>query len=170
MNRFRRLTIAAGLSLALVSVPAMALAADATYAISGVEYAATEDVGSFAGVAFTVARDDYGIWQATIVHVSLGYESTAITGTFNLYGKVRKLTGEITGSIVQTAGSTGTVVTRAGCNKQTYSVNGNLTGTGFTGATFVGVVLTHYRIWLWGSCRTYAATVKGAVSFIGLQA
>jgi len=26
-------------------------------------------------------------------------------------------------------------------------------------------VLTHYRIWLWGRCITYAATVKGAVAF-----
>src|SRR5579859_6221513 len=69
MNRFRRLTIAAGLSLALVSVPAISLATTptkVTYAISGAEYAATGTVGSFAGVA--VATDDYGTWQATVVH------------------------------------------------------------------------------------------------------
>jgi hypothetical protein len=155
MNRFRKLALALSLSLALVSVPAMALAADATYAISGIEYAATATVGSFAGVAF--AADDYGTWRATIAHTSLDSSPASITGgSFVLDGRVRDLAGTFDngGSITQTGGFTG-------CGKQTYSVAGTLNA----GAAAFGAILTHYRIWLWGRCITYAATVKGSVSF-----
>lgn len=173
MNRFRRLTIAVSLSLALVSVPAMALATtDVTYAISGVEYAATTTVGSFAGVAVTVPAGDYGTWQATIFHDTLPTTTpppnptAKITGgSFTLDGKVRDLAGTITsGSITQTEGFTG-------CGRQTYNVVGTLTPAAGTITAFVtasfGAVLTHYRIWLWWvrQCKTYAATVKGSVTF-----
>jgi hypothetical protein len=162
MNRFRRLAIAAGLSLAVVSVPAISLATtptNVTYAISGFEYGATPTVGSFAG--FAVAADDYGPWQATIVHTSLSSGTATITaaGSFALYGKVRHLAGTFAnGSITQTGGFTG-------CGQQTYSVIGHLILAAGAGAADFGAVLTHYRIWLWGQCITYAATVKGSVIF-----
>ena len=155
MNRFRRLSIAVSLSLALVSVPAMALGADATYAVAGVEYAATDTVGSFAGVA--AAADDYGTWQATIVHTSLSGGTAVITGgSFALDGRVRDLAGtfDTGGSIVQTGGF-------SGCGNQTYSVAGTLN----LGSAAFSAVLTHFRIWLWGHCITYAATVKGFATF-----
>lgn len=167
MNRFRRLTIAASLSLALVSVPAMALAADATYAIRGVEYAATPEVGSFAGVA--VAADDYGTWQATVVHGALPttqYASANIlttdgttTSSFALDGKRRDLAGTFDSGLI-------TLLTPAStCGKQIYSVAGTLTLAAGTGTANFGAVLTHYRIWWSGRCITYAATVKGLVTF-----
>lgn len=167
MNRFRRLTIAVSLSLALVSVPAMTLAADATYAIRGVELpGATDDVGSFAGVA--VAAGDYGIWRATIVHDAATI--TPNSGFFALDGKVRDVQG------VFTSGSI-TVLTDPECDtqtfsKQTYIVDGILAGTYSVNGTSAGTVtadfdavLTHYRIWWSGRCITYAATVKGLVTF-----
>jgi hypothetical protein len=159
MDRFRRLAIAASLSLALVGVPAMTLAAtQVTYAVSGVEYAATTTVGSFAGVA--VATDDYGTWQATIAHSPLNSSPATITGgTFTLDGKVRDLAGTfVTGSI--------TLLTTVTCGKQTYSVSGSLNVTaGGSGTADFGAVLTHYRFCLWGHPITYAATVKGSVTF-----
>src|SRR5437879_1973580 len=159
MDRFRRLTIAASLSLALVGVPAMTLAAtQVTYAVSGVEYAATTTVGSFAGVA--LATDDYGTWRATVVHDALptlvGHSSWIDGGAFALDGKVRDLAGSF-----DYHGGTITLLTTSTCGKQTYGVYGSLNSAT---ATF-GAVLTHYRIWLWGHCITYAATVKGSVTF-----
>lgn len=162
MNRFRRLTIAASLSLALVSVPAMALAADAAYAVSGVEYAATTTVGSFAG--FAVAADDYGAWKATVVHgpipTSVGASSPVNGGSFALDGKVRDLVGTFN------QGGSVTMLTTSSCGRQTYSVSGSLALTaGGSGTADFNAVLTHYRIWLWGRCITYGATVKGLVTF-----
>ncbi len=159
MDRFRRLTVAASLSLALVSVPAMALGATATYAVGGAEYAATATVGSFAGVA--VAADDYGVWQATIVHGVLGSSPVSITGgTFVLDGKFRDLAGAFTGgTLTQTSGFTG-------CGKQTYVIaGGTLTLESSAGTAGFAATLTHYRAWLWGRCITYGATVKGTVVF-----
>jgi hypothetical protein len=162
MDRFRRMILAASLGLTLVSVPAIALATTpVTYAISGVEYAATTYVGSFAGVA--VAPDDYGTWQATIVHgvlpTTVGGTTGVSGGSFALDGKVRDLAGSVN------SGGLITLLTTSTCGKQTYSVVGSLTLSGGAGSAGVSAVLTHYRIWLWGHCITYAATVRGYVEF-----
>lgn len=156
MGRFRRMFVALSLGLALISVPTISLATtEVTYSISGVEYAATTTVGSFAGVA--LAADDFGTWQATIVHTSLSGGTATITGgSFALNGNVLDLAGTFDngGSITQTGGL-------LGCGKQTYSVAGTLNA----GSAVFGAVLTHYRVWLWGRCITYAATVKGLATF-----
>jgi hypothetical protein len=165
MHRFRRLTIAASLSLAVVSVPAMALAAPTvvTYAISGFEYAANDTVGSFAGVA--VATDDYGTWQATVVHDAIptvvGGSAFVDGGNFGLDGKVRDLAGAFAWH-----GGAITLLTTLTCGNQTYWVSGSLNLTaGGSGTAAFGAVLTHYRFCLWGHTITYAATVKGTVTF-----
>ncbi len=162
MHRMHRLAVAASLSLALIAIPAVALAStNVTYAVSGAEYAATSTVGSFAGVA--VAVDDYGVWQATVVHGPLPTTvsgSAAITGgSFTLDGRVRDLTGSFAGGSV-------TLLTTSSCGKQTYWVAGqlNLTSGGSGTADFASL-LTHYRFSLFGRCITYAATIKGSVTF-----
>jgi len=158
MNRFHRLAIAASLSLALVGVPAISLATTpvtVTYAISGFEYAATTNVGSFAGAA--VAADDYGTWQATINHDPLDSIAPTITGgSFTLSGKVRHLAGTFD------SGGPITLLTNISCGKQTYSVDGTLN----VGRATFHAVLTHYRFCLWGHPITYAATVTGWVTFL----
>ena len=164
MNRFRRLTIAVSLSLALVSVPAMALATTrVTYFISGVELpGATDTVGSFAGVAFAFAPFDYGTWQATIVHDATTIYATdgTTTSSFALDGKVRDVQGVFTGgSLTKTGGFIGD------CPKETFTVVGALAldggGTGWFSAT-----LTHYRkVLSVVGCTTYFATVRGSVTF-----
>jgi hypothetical protein len=160
MDRFRRMLLAASLGLTLVCVPTIALATTNTYSISGVEYAATTYVGSFAGVA--VAADDYGTWKATILHDELPTVpgTAGITGgSFALDGKVRDLAGTVN------SGGVITLLTTSDCGKQTYSVVGSLTLAANAGWAGFNAVLTHYRIWLWGHCITYAATVKGYVAF-----
>jgi len=163
MHRMHRLAVAASLSLALIAIPAVAVAnTDVTYAIRGAEYAATPTVGSFAGIA--VAADDYGAWKATVVHDLLPTvvgSSAPINpcGSFTLDGRVRDLAGAFLGVSV-------TLLSDSSCGKQTYSVAGQLNLTaGGPGTADFGALLTHHRIFLFGRCITYAATVKGSVTF-----
>jgi hypothetical protein len=67
----------------------------------------------------------------------------------------------------------GTIVTKdAGpnCTNQLYHVTGmigNVTTSTTTGGTGTfDVILTHYRVLLFGRCITYSASVGGTVSFV----
>jgi hypothetical protein len=157
MFGLRRTAAALSLAAAIASVPVTTLAAT-TYSLSGVETYADASTGKFAGFAF--ASDDYGTWKATVVHgplpTSVGDPAAAITGgTFALDGKVRDLAGTID------SGGAITLLTTSTCGKQTYSV----TGTLLSGAAAFAATLTHYRTSIFGYCLTYAATVRGFVSF-----
>ncbi|HYM52853.1 MAG TPA: hypothetical protein VEW45_05125 [Candidatus Dormibacteraeota bacterium] len=162
MNRLRRLTIAATLSLTLVSVPATSLAAtDVTYGLGGSEISATSSTGIFVGVAG--ASDDAGFWQATVVHgplpTAVGSSAAVVGGNFALNGWRRDLGGAVTGGSIK-------LLTTSSCGKQTYDVVGSVAvNQGATGTASFGTVLTHYRLKVWGRCITYGATVKGSVSF-----
>lgn len=162
MNRFHRLAIAASLSLSLVSVPAMSLAAtDVTYDLAGSEVWASSTTGVFVGAA--ARSDDVGFWQATVVHEPLpetiGPSAKVVGGTFSLNGWRRDLAGAVTGGSI-------TLLTTSTCGIQTYNVLGDVAVTqGGTGTANFATVLTHYRIKVWGRCITYGATVKGTVTF-----
>jgi hypothetical protein len=72
------------------------------------------------------------------------------------------VTGRFTGGTVQVI-NPGT-----NCTKQTFAVNGILgsVGTWWSGSgsgSFV-VTLTHYRKYVFGSCVTYGASVRGSLS------
>lgn len=164
VSHVRKGLAAWGLAAALAVVLAPLVAASTPYAISGVEYAATDYQAKFAGVA--VATDDYGTWKAVVDHTSLSGTplAAAITdGTFSYDGKVRDIAGTFTGGTL-----TQTAPFLDGCSKQTFAVKGTLAVTVTPGGTASGLfsgTLTHYRTMLFGSCRTYAATVKGIVAF-----
>jgi hypothetical protein len=145
-------------ALAVVLAPVIAASTSVTYAISGVEYAASSTVAKFAGVA--VATDDFGTWLAVIDHTVLSGGSAAITGgTFSYDGRIRDVQGLFTGgSLTQTGGF-------SGCVKETFAVAGALTVTSPTGSGSFSATLTHFRKVIFGRCITYAATVKGAVAF-----
>ncbi len=163
MNRLSRIALAASLSLGMLSMPTMALAAtNVTYALRGSEISATVSRGVFVGVA--VATDDYGTWQATIDHnpvpTSLNASALVTGGSFAFDGKRRDLAGTFD------PGGSITLETDVPCGKQTYRVVGDLTLTGPTAGTAdFEAVVTHHRICLWGRPVTYAATVKGSVTF-----
>lgn len=162
MTRLRKMAVALSLIVGLVSMPAVALATtNVTYGVSGVEYAATETVGSFAGVAW--ASDDAGTWQTTVVHgplpTGVGLSAAITGGSFAVNGAVRDLAGGIDGGSIK-------LLTTSTCGRQTYSVVGHLVLTsGGSGDADFATVLTHYRIFLFGRCITYAATVRGGVTF-----
>lgn len=155
---------AVAVALAVVLAPVVA-ASTLTYAISGVEYAATDKQAKFAGVA--VAPDDYGTWNAVVDHTVLSTSggATITGGTFSYDGKVR----DIAGTFNNTDGTLTLTGALPGCSKQTFAVYAPLTVTVTPGDTaasglFSGT-LTHYRMKLFGQCIPYAATVKGSVAF-----
>ena len=160
--RLRILFLAMITAVGVTTVPAVALAASTvTYGVSGFEYAATQTVGSFAGAA--VATDDLGTWQATVVHGPLpvipGGTTPVTGGAFALNARTRDLAGAIDGGTIS-------LVTTTSCGKQTYSVAGHLTlAPSSTGDATFGMLLTHYRLSLFGRCITYGATVRGIVTF-----
>jgi len=161
VRRLRILFLAITTAITITAVPAVALAATAVpYAVSGFEYAATATAGSFAGAA--AAPDDLGTWRATVVHgplpVNPGGTAPVTGGTFGLNGHLRDLAGGLDGGTI-------TLLTTSSCGKQTYSVTGHLILASGMGDASFGMVLTHYRLRLFGSCITYGATVQGSVTF-----
>ena len=162
VTRLRILLVAIVASVGLTTVPIVTLAATTvTYGVSGLEYAATPSVGSFAGAA--VATDDVGTWQATVVHGSLptapGGTAPVTGGSFALNGQRRDLAGAVDGGTI-------TLLTTSSCGRETYSVTGHLVLAPIgTGAASFGMLLTHYRLRFFGRCITYGATVQGSVTF-----
>ena len=163
-SHVRRVLAALGLAVTLaVGLAPVVAAATLTYAISGVEYAATDVQAKFAGVA--VATDDNGTWLAVVDHSVLSGDPLGATisgGTFSFDGKVRDIAGTFdSGTLTQTGGFTG-------CSNQTFAVNGALAVTITPGGAASGLfsaTLKHYRTLLFGRCITNAATVKGIVAF-----
>jgi hypothetical protein len=155
---FRRLCTAVGVTAALTVFAAPA-SAQVTYALAGVEIAATPEVGTFVGVA--KSQDDFGTWWAEIHHAPLADIVPITGGAFAINGQTRDVQGVITGgTIVRLGGS---------CRKETFAVTGDvaLAGGGF-GA--FGVKLTHYGLGLpGGGCFTFFATVEGGIVFPTLQ-
>jgi hypothetical protein len=162
VRRIRILFLAIITTVAITAVPAVALATTTvTYGVSGLEYAATPTAGSFAGAA--VARDDLGTWRATVLHGALpvnpGGTALVTGGAFGLNGRTRDLAGGMDGGTI-------TLLATSSCGKQTYSVTGHLTlAPSGTGDASFAMLLTHYRLRLFGSCFTYGATVQGTVTF-----
>ncbi len=159
MPRLRRLLIAAGLTAALtVPIGSVSASTSVTYALSGVEYAATSTQGSFTGVA--LASDDYGVWQAIVTHAEFDSNGDAAIsgGTFALDGQVRDVAGAIVRGAVDR-------LTTSQCGKETFQVTGVLALAGGRPGGF-SMLLTHYRFRSWtGRCITFFVTVKGAASF-----
>jgi hypothetical protein len=165
--RLRTITLIGAATLALAT-PAAAVAAQ-TYSdtISGQEYYYTSTDGKFAGMASGALPGD---WNADVQHTKLCLSCTptaTITGgsfsvATTLGGIPTLVTGKFTGGTVQ-------VINRgANCTNQTFAVNGILGNVGpwysGHGSGIFTVTLTHYRTSFLGSCVTYGASVKGALS------
>jgi hypothetical protein len=169
MRRTRLAMIAAGLVAATALVTGVAAAAiSSTYVVSGVEVAATSTEGTFVGTGAGSGGDNL-LWKAVVDHTPLSSNPAtpaAITGgslaaTSYGNGSLTTLAGVFTGGSVTYDAA---LSSSSPCGNQVYDVAGALalasgssTGTG----TF-DVYLTHYRVFLFGRCITYAATVKGA--------
>ena len=160
------------LALAALALPAGASAAPAStvFAIAGNEYAFTSTVGSFAGTGHG-NRGDHAFWNTSVQHDPLGSNPTYVNGgSFQM--ATSSPTGHVdsvSGTFVYHGGTITTLSTGPNCTNQRFLVTGTLkdvaTTTSSGGSGNFSVVLTHYRISLFGRCFIYNARVAGTVSF-----
>jgi hypothetical protein len=165
-------TIMAGVvgATALAALPAAAQAAPAstTFQVEGVEVAFTSTRGTFVGRGLGNAGDR-SAWKAVVDHTPLSTLPATITsGRFTMATLGPTSTADfVTGNF--TDGTIAVINPGTGCTNQTFDVSGDLgdvtTSTTTGGSGSFDVVLTHYRVRLFGRCVSYAATVTGATSF-----
>ena len=163
-------TLAVAVALVVPSA-ASAAPASTTFRLVGYEYAFTQTVGSFAGTALGNAGD-IGAWNATVQHDQLGSTPTYVNGgLFELATASPNGSADwVTGTLTHHGGTITTLNRGAGCTNQQYLVTGTLqdvaTSTTSGGTGSMSVVLTHYRLSLFGRCVIYKARVAGTVSFV----
>jgi hypothetical protein len=165
------LAAAGALMCALMATAGGALAAPAstTFHVVGAEIAATSTEGTFVGKALG-NLGDRAAWKAVVDHTRLGAAPATITGgTLRMTTLSPSLSADfVVGTF--TGGSISVVNPGLSCSNQTFDVAGRLgnvtTSTTTGGSGRFDVVLTHYRILLFGHCYTYSATVKGTARFV----
>jgi hypothetical protein len=155
--------------LAALPGGANAAPASATFRVSGAEIAFTPTQGTFVGKALGSAGDR-GAWKAVVAHTRLSSLPAAITG-----GNFRMATAGASWTTADsvegtfTGGTINVVNPGLGCTNQTFAISGTLgsvaTSTTSGGTGSFNVLLTHYRVRLFGNCVTYSATVAGTASF-----
>jgi hypothetical protein len=157
------MAVAVSAALIVLTTPASAQSR-VTYSLAGVETAATSAQGTFFGVA--VSFDDFGTWEAVVLHDPLDDTAAITGGSFAIDGQVRNLQGLITdGDVVRLSGS---------CRKERFNVTGHvvLFQDGFATDDFgdFEVTLTHYGQRVpGGSCVTFFATIEGQITFTFTQ-
>jgi hypothetical protein len=159
-------TLALLVSVAAVAglVPGAAAAASDSYAVTGLETAATSTQGTFVGRG-AGSSGDRAVWRAVVIHQSLS--SSCLAAGCPITGGTLKLATDrfevVSGTF--TSGAVTLASEAPGCGTQVFSVAGTLATTGGAG-TFT-VSLTHYRALIFGQCTAFAATVAGSVSIAG---
>lgn len=162
--------VAAGAAVGLLVLPAAAGAAPASsmFQVVGTEIAFTSTEGTFVGTALGNAGDT-GTWKAVVDHTSLSSLPATITGGSFRMSTVSPSLSTDSVQATFTGGTISVVNPGLGCTKQTFAVSGNLgsvaTSTSSGGSGLFGVLLTHYRVSLFGQCLTYAASVTGTATF-----
>jgi hypothetical protein len=172
MRFLSRSSLLALIAAAALALPGAAAAAPAStsFSIVGYEYAFTSTVGSFAGTGAGNAGDTV-IWNASVEHDPLGSTPTYVNGgSFEMATRSPTWSFDaITGTFVYHGGTITTLNGGANCTNQQYRVTGTLknvtTTTTEGGSGTFNVVLTHYRISLFGRCVIYKARVVGSVTF-----
>jgi hypothetical protein len=169
-SSFRTIVSGVASVAALAALPAAADAAPAstTFEVQGAEIAFTSTRGTFVGRGLGNAGDR-SAWKAAVDHTPLSSLPATITG-----GRFTMATLSSTSTPDFVAGSfTGGTITvvnpGTGCTNQTFDVSGDVgnvtTSTTAGGSGSFDVLLTHYRVRLFGRCVSYAATVAGTASF-----
>jgi len=166
------MVVACGVTAAALAVPAAVSAASSSYAVSGLEIAATSTQGTFVGTG-TGSGGDRLAWRAVVEHTQLSLDPASpavitggtLTGVTYGSGSLATLTGAFTGGTVTYDTSRSSP---ASCSTQVFEVDGDLalsTGPGSFEAT-----LTHYRLNLLGRCITIGASVIGTLTLSGSSA
>jgi hypothetical protein len=167
---FRRIVAGVVSAAVLAALPAAAEAAPAstTFQVQGAEIAFTSTRGTFVGRGLGSAGDR-SAWKAVVDHTPLSSLPATITGgrftmaTLSSTSTPDFVVGNFTG------GTIAVVDPGLGCTNQTFDVSGDVGGVTTTttsgGSGSFDVLLTHYRVRLFGRCVSYAATVTGTASF-----
>jgi hypothetical protein len=171
MKSLTRSSVAVVLAVAALALPAGGTAAPAStaFAITGYEYAFTSTVGSFAG-AGRGNTGERAVWNTSVQHDRLGSTPTYVNGgSFQMVTWSPTHADSVTGTFVHHGGTISTLSTGPNCTNQRFLVTGALqdvaTTTSSGGSGNFSVVLTHYRISLFGRCIIYNARVVGTVTF-----
>ena len=135
------------------------------YALRGFEIWFTPTVGTFVGVGEGSDARLSG-WYTSIEH------SVAISPTGSITGGTATLQ-RVDGVSMQGTFSTGTIrqlIDGAGCTNELHEVFGSVHGLtstdrpGETGVGYFHALLEHHRVWVFGDCYSYSATVNGSFS------
>ncbi len=153
------------LSLQLAIPFAARAATYEVYTLRGFEIWFTPTVGTFVGVGEGSDARLSG-WYTSIEH------SLAITPTGSITGGTASLQ-RVDGVNMQGTFSTGSVrqlIDGAGCTNELHEVVGSVYGLtssdqpGRTGVGHFQATLEHHRVWIFGDCYSYSATVNGTFS------
>jgi len=169
--RATRASLALVLALfAIVPTVSAAAADSATYEVynlHGAEVWFTPTTGTFVGVGDGSAGTLSG-WYTAVDH------TLAISPTGSVTGGTATLVR--TDGVRMTGSFDGGTVTQTGfgenCTTEHHVVNGTLTGVtrtdrpGATGVAYFSATLTHYRVFVFGRCYSYSASVEGTFSIL----
>jgi hypothetical protein len=146
-----------------MAVPLMTRAASyEVYSLRGYEIWFTQTVGTFVGVGQSSSNQLSG-WFTRIEHSPSVSPTGSITGgtaTLIRTDGVRMDGIFSTGTVVQT-------VDGAGCTNESHDVLGSVYGLtssdrpGQVGVGHFQATLIHYRVWAFGDCYSYSASVNG---------
>ncbi len=135
-----------------------------TYSLTGYEVWFTPTVGSFAGTGSGQAGP-LSAWYGSIEHSPVISPSGTITGGWATLYRLDgvRISGQLSSGFVQQTNE------GAGCTDESHAVTGLLTGVSRSGVTEVGAgvfraSLVHHRVWVFGRCISYAASVSGTIS------
>jgi hypothetical protein len=158
------------LATTLATMPATASAQTSrtySYTVSGVEVSASSTEGVFIGSAS--GSGAIGTWHANVQHTSpLGRSADITGGSFRMALIPASPAHTVTGRFAGTEGGITRTLSGTGCTRQVYKIEGELDPAAAAENSGTGnfdVYLTHYRKRILAQCITYAATVRGAVSF-----
>ena len=156
------LVAAAALAIQLVIPFATQAATYEVYALRGFEIWFTPTVGTFVGVGSASDARLSG-WFTQVEH------SPSITPTGSITGGTASVQ-RVDGVRMEGKFSTGTVrqlIDGAGCTNERHEVIGSVYGLtrsdrpGETGVGYFHATIDHHRVWAFGDCYSYSATVEG---------
>lgn len=160
-------TRAAALALVLSAliVPTGARAAVVeTYSLAGYEVWFTPTVGSFVGTG-SGPTGELAAWHSAIEHSVVVSPTGTITGGWAALYRADGV--RISGWFSD--GSLELINEGPNCTDETHTVRGTLTGVSRSDSTALGsglfeATLVHHRIWIFGRCISYSASVNATIT------
>ena len=137
-----------------------------SYSLTGYEVWFSPTVGTFVGTGRGTAGE-LAAWHSSIEHSVVVNPTGTITGGWATLFRVDgvRISGWFSeGSLQQTNDG-------PGCTNESHTVTGRLSSvsrsdTGAVGTGVFHATLEHHRVWLFGRCISYSASVNGTISLL----